>query len=157
MRAVGWLIPERGEPEVAGLSVEERAENAGRVETRDAEPADASVRRDERAGVTVGQEGLVGDRRERRQRGRALCLLRRGGTCVLTGVLHALDRHNHRPLTTLPPRTGKPTVARTAWPHPALMVGDLGSSVEGEARSAVSRASCRHASTASPEGLDGRR
>ena len=64
--------PERPEPEVAGLPVEQRAEHAGRVEARDAQPADPPVRRDQRAGVAVGQERVVGDRRERRGRGRAL-------------------------------------------------------------------------------------
>ncbi len=62
----GDVDPERTQPEGAGLTVEQRAEHARRVETRHAEPVDRAVRRDQRAGVAVGQERVVGDRRERR-------------------------------------------------------------------------------------------
>ncbi len=64
--------PERPEAEVAGLAVEQRAEHARSVEARDAEPVDAPVRSDQRAGVAVRQERVVGDRRERRGHRRAL-------------------------------------------------------------------------------------
>ncbi len=64
--------PERREAEEAGLAVEQAAEHARRVEARDAEPVDRPVGRDERARVAVGEERVVGDRRERRRRGRAL-------------------------------------------------------------------------------------
>ena len=47
-------------------------EDARRVEARHAEPVDGAVRRDERARVAVGEERVVGDRRERRGRRGAL-------------------------------------------------------------------------------------
>ena len=64
---------ERTEPERAGLPVQQAAEDARRVEPRDAQPVDRAVRRDEGSRVTVGQERVVGDRRERRRHRRALC------------------------------------------------------------------------------------
>ena len=70
--AARHVDPERGEPERAGPAVEQRAEHARRVEPRDAEPVDRAVGRDQRAGVAVRQEGVVGDRSERRGRGGAL-------------------------------------------------------------------------------------
>jgi hypothetical protein len=66
--------PERSEPEVARLAVEQGAEHAGRVEARDAEPIDRSVGRDQGTGVAVGQERIVRNRRERRRGGSALLL-----------------------------------------------------------------------------------
>src|SRR5439155_21927634 len=42
------------------------------VEGRHAQPVDRRVGGDERDGVAVREEGVVGDRRERRRRGRAL-------------------------------------------------------------------------------------
>ena len=66
--------PSRKEP---GLAVEQVAEDARRVEARNAEPVDRSVGRDQGAGVAVGEEGVVGDRRKRRGRG---CALLRGGS-----------------------------------------------------------------------------
>ena len=71
---------ERREAEVARLAVEQRAEHAGRVERGHAQPLDRAVGRHERAGVAVGQERVVGDRRERRRRRGALLRprLRRG-------------------------------------------------------------------------------
>jgi hypothetical protein len=68
--------PERTEPERPGLPVEQAAEHARRVEGGDAEPVDRAVGRDQRARVAVGQEAVLGDRRERRRRGRTLRLLR---------------------------------------------------------------------------------
>ena len=62
---------ERPEAERARLPVEQAAEHARRVEAGDAQPVDRAVRRHERAGVAVGQEGVLGDRRERRRCGRA--------------------------------------------------------------------------------------
>ena len=66
--------PERSEAERARLAVEQAAEHARRVEARDAQPVDATVGSDERPGVAVGQEPVVGDRRERRRHRRALAL-----------------------------------------------------------------------------------
>ena len=63
---------ERAEPEHARLAVEQAAEDTGRVEARHAQPVDRPVRRDQRAGVAVGDERVVGDRRERRRCRRAL-------------------------------------------------------------------------------------
>ena len=65
---------ERPEPEVARLPVEQGPEDAGRVEPRDAEPADRAVGRHQGAGVAVGEEREVGDRWERGGRCRALWL-----------------------------------------------------------------------------------
>ena len=76
--------PERGEAEVARLAVEQRPEHARRVEARDAEPADAAVGRDERAGVAVREERVLGDRRERRGRRGAL----RGGLRLVVDGAH---------------------------------------------------------------------
>ena len=59
----------RREPEVAGAAVEQAAEDARAVERGHAQPVDRPVRRHQRAGVAVGQEGVVGDRREGRGRG----------------------------------------------------------------------------------------
>ncbi len=59
------LDARRGEPEVAGVAVQQRAEHAGRVHARQAEPLDAAVGRDERGGLAVGEEAVVGDRGER--------------------------------------------------------------------------------------------
>ena len=70
--------PVRTEPEGTALAVEQAPEHARRVERRDAEPVDRAVGRHERAGMAVGQEGVVGDRRERRRGSRALGR-RRGG------------------------------------------------------------------------------
>ena len=49
------------EPERPGRTVEQRAEHAGRVGTGQAQPLDASVRRDQAAVLAVGEEGVVGD------------------------------------------------------------------------------------------------
>ena len=56
---------ERAEAEEAGLAVEEAAEDARRVEARNAEPVDRAVGSDERTRVAVGQERVVRDRRKR--------------------------------------------------------------------------------------------
>ena len=77
----GVLDAERAEPEGAGAAVDQAAEYALAVEAGDAQPVDRAVRRDQRGGVAVGQERVVGDRRERRQRGRALLTLGLLGGC----------------------------------------------------------------------------
>ena len=56
----------RAEAEAAGRAVEDRAEDAGGVKARRAEPLDRAVGRHERAGVAVAEVAVVGDRRERR-------------------------------------------------------------------------------------------
>ena len=53
------------QPERAGIAVEHRPEHAERVETRQAQPLDVRVRRHQRAGFAVGQEAVLGNRRER--------------------------------------------------------------------------------------------
>ena len=68
----GTLMPNGPKPEGARLAVEQRAEHAGRVEARHAQPVDRPVGGDQRAGVAVRQERVVGDRRERRGHRRAL-------------------------------------------------------------------------------------
>ena len=65
--------PERSQPEVARLTVEQRPEDTGRVEPRDAEPADRAVGRHQCPGVAVGEERKVSDRWERGRRCCALC------------------------------------------------------------------------------------
>ena len=66
--------PEGPEPKASGLPVEQAAEHARRVEAGHAEPVDRPVGGHERAGVAVGQERVIGDRRERRGCGRTLLL-----------------------------------------------------------------------------------
>ena len=63
---------EGAEPEESRLSVEQATEDARCVEGRDTEPFDRSVGRHEGARVAVGEERVIGDRRKRRGRGRAL-------------------------------------------------------------------------------------
>ncbi len=63
---------ERPEPKRPGLAIEQRAEHRGSVEAGHAQPVDRPVGRHERAGVTVREERVVGDRRERRGGGGAL-------------------------------------------------------------------------------------
>ena len=60
------------DPPAARGAVEQRREDARRVEARRAEPLDRAVGRDQRAGVAVGEERVVGDRGERRARLAAL-------------------------------------------------------------------------------------
>ena len=62
--AVGWLIPNGPSRKRPGPAVEQSAEDARRVEARDAQPVDRPVGRDERAGVAVGKERVVRDRGE---------------------------------------------------------------------------------------------
>ncbi len=64
--------PEGSEAERTGLAIKQRPEDAGRVEPRHAEPVDRPVGRHQGAGVAVGEEGVVRDRRERRRHRRAL-------------------------------------------------------------------------------------
>ncbi len=67
VRAGGGHVDAVGaEPERAGPAVQQVAERAGRVEGRHAQPVHRAVRCDERAGVAVGEERVVRDRRERR-------------------------------------------------------------------------------------------
>ena len=66
--------PVRPDTERAGATVEQRAENARRVEPRHAHPLDAAVRRDQRAGLAVRQERVVRDRRKRRSAGQRLVM-----------------------------------------------------------------------------------
>ena len=54
-----------GDAEAAGAAVEQRAEDARPVEARQAQPLDGSVGCDQRSAVAVGEERVVGDRRER--------------------------------------------------------------------------------------------
>ena len=53
-------------PEAPGVAVEDGAEDARRVHPRQAQPFDVAARRHQRRRLAVGQEGVVGDRRERR-------------------------------------------------------------------------------------------
>ena len=64
--------PERPETEAAGLAVEQGTEHARGVEARHAQPVDRPIGSDQRAGVAVRQERVVGDRRKGRGHRRAL-------------------------------------------------------------------------------------
>jgi hypothetical protein len=64
--------PERGEPERAGLAIEDASKDARRVEARHTEPVDCTIRGDKRTRVTVREERVIRDRRKRRGHGRAL-------------------------------------------------------------------------------------
>jgi hypothetical protein len=66
--------PEGSEAKASGLPIEQAAEQARRVEAGHAEPVNRPIWGHERAGVTVGQERVIGDRREWRGRGRTLFL-----------------------------------------------------------------------------------
>ena len=79
--------PERPHAEVPRLAVEQGGEDARRVEAGHAQPADTSVGGDQRAGVAVGQERVVLDRREGRRHRRALLARRWGG-----GVAHGTNQ-----------------------------------------------------------------
>jgi hypothetical protein len=90
----GVVNPERPEPEAAGLTVKQAAEYAWRVEAGHAEPVDRAIGRDERAGVAVRQERIIGDRWEWRGSGRTAVLARMGclsGRCSLLGDAHAIS------------------------------------------------------------------
>ncbi len=114
--------PERPEAEGAGLAVEQAAEHARRVEARDAEPVDRAVGRDQRARVAVGQERVVGDRRERRRRGGALRAAARVSARrrVMPSPTARASRRGRRPARrpppapTIPARRGAPAAARRA-------------------------------------------
>ncbi len=56
--------PIRPHPPAAGAAVEHRAEHRRGVEVRQTHPLDRAVRGDQRAGVAVRQEAIVGDRRK---------------------------------------------------------------------------------------------
>jgi hypothetical protein len=60
----------RADAEAAGASVEQRAEDARRVEGRQAQPLEVAARRQQRADLLVGKEREVADRRELRLVGR---------------------------------------------------------------------------------------
>ena len=64
-----WVTdPERAESELSTASRSRRLpKTLGSVKRRNAEPVDRPVRRDERAGVAVRQERVVGDRGKRRK------------------------------------------------------------------------------------------
>ena len=67
--AGGRHVHARGaEPELAGVAVEQRSEHARGVHPRQAHPLDAAARGDERGGLAVRQEGVVGDPGERAAR-----------------------------------------------------------------------------------------
>ena len=96
--AGGDVDPERAEPEPARAAVEQRAEHAGRVEARDAQPVDRAVGSHERARMAIGEEGVVGDRRERRPRRRAL--RRRSARAQRTFGAGTIGRSPRHPLGT---------------------------------------------------------
>ena len=66
---------ERRQAERARPAVEQAPEHARRVEARNAQPVDRTVRGHQRSGVAIGDERVVGDGGERRRSRRALCSL----------------------------------------------------------------------------------
>ena len=71
----GDVAPRRGNPDVGGadakaarVTVENRAEHAGRVHARQTQPLDIAAGRDQRRRLAVGQKRVVADRRERADR-----------------------------------------------------------------------------------------
>ncbi len=76
--------------EQAGAAVEDGGEHARRVEVGEAHPLDVAVGRDERSGRAVGEEGVVGDRRERTPYGH--------GVRIQTARLGAHGRRAYCPL-----------------------------------------------------------
>ena len=102
---------ERRQSERPGTTIEQAAEHARRVEPRHAEPVDRAVRGDERPGVAVREERVVGDRRERRRCRRALGRLVTSGFLLMarsTATASGRARRRHR----RPPR-GPSCRART--------------------------------------------
>ena len=112
--------PERAEPEVARLAVEQGAEDAGRVEARDAEPVDRAVGRDQGTGVAVGQERIVRDRRERGGCGRAL----------LGGLPRSVGAHDATQGSCQPPYSRGQLVRRRRPPRPGRVAVDRWRCVE---------------------------
>ena len=55
----------RAEAKAARVAVEDGAEDAGRVDPRQAQPLDVSARRDECGRLAIGEEGVLPDRWER--------------------------------------------------------------------------------------------
>ena len=64
-RAAGTETPYGPEPEVPGAAVQDRAEHAGGVRPRHAQPLHRTRRGDQAGVLAVGQEPVVRDRRER--------------------------------------------------------------------------------------------
>src|SRR4029453_17354020 len=63
----GMVDAVRAKSEHAGFAVEQAAKDAGRVERRHTEPVPRTVQADERTGVAVRYEGVVGDLWEGRE------------------------------------------------------------------------------------------
>ena len=122
---------ERAQPERAGLAIQQRAEHARRVEARHAQPVDRSIGRHQRAGVAVGEERVVGDRREGGWCSGALGRRPRlaGGAVVMTPPTARATRrgrrggHSPRPGPTIPSRTvhGRGRVEQRLHHAPALL------------------------------------
>ena len=112
----GDVDTERAQPERAGLAIQQCAEDAGRVEARHAEPVDRSIGRDQRAGVAIGEERVVADRREGRGRRGAL----RGGGLrglrVPAGAVGLGLRHDTTHGPRQPPTSATRSLA-AAGPH----------------------------------------
>jgi len=100
----GGVIDSEGpEPKASGLPVEEAAEYARRVEAGHAEPADRPIGGHERASVTVRQERIIADWRERRGCSR---------TPLLARLSNRRSRLGGAPVVTQGPRE-RPSPRRT--------------------------------------------
>ncbi len=89
----GHLHPSRSEAEAAGSAVQDGGEDARAVRSREAHPLYPSARGDQAVDLAVGEEGVLGDGRERARdmRSRGLGLrLGRGRAAV------PVDRRGHR-------------------------------------------------------------
>ncbi len=101
------------QPEVPGAAVQDRAEHARRVRPRHAQPLHRAGGRDQAGVLTVGEERVVGDRRERvpqrsarRVRHRGRHGERRGARGGLVGLFIVLQNHaGHHRLPTCPAST----------------------------------------------------
>ncbi len=109
----GMVDPEGPEPKASGLTVEQAAEDARRVEAGHAEPVDRPIGGDERASVAVRQERVIGDWREWRGSRRTAVLARIG---CLSGRRSLLgDAH---PISSSPRSIDH---SHTAYTHPELL------------------------------------
>ncbi len=112
--------PEGPEPKASGLTVEQAAEYARGVEAGHAEPVDRPIGGDERAGVAVRQERIIGDWREWRGSSRTPVLARIGclsGRCSLLSDAHAVLGGAHAVSSS--PRSIDHS--HTAYAHPELL------------------------------------
>ena len=103
------------QPEVPGAAVQDRAEHAGRIGSWHAQPLHRSTGGDQAGVLAVGEESVVGDRRERvpqtaRHVGHRCGCVELHGRAVLVGGRRVLQNHpdiiDRRPAPRLPATRG---------------------------------------------------